>query len=208
MSVENESVSLSRLLLAKAIKTPDSEEQDAEPWTKSILFHQSHISPSMRQALVSRTKNNPSRHINQRPMSPSQTRKQSSRRIIDQQQQPRSPIKTYIPMDSDIESENEYDSSSEDEVKSEGIISRPASELSDDSVKTPSTTSGSPRMMTYPAYYMQQLYMYQQQQCFLQMQYQQAVLATQQQWMMLPREQVHHIRSSKQSPKVKTRMYP
>lgn len=51
MSIENVPVRLSRLLLAKAIKTPDPDEKDAEPWMKSIIFHQPHITPDMRTAL-------------------------------------------------------------------------------------------------------------------------------------------------------------
>ncbi|KAI8328999.1 hypothetical protein BC941DRAFT_443973 [Chlamydoabsidia padenii] len=47
MSSENISVSLSRLALAKAIKTPDADEEESEPWAKSVIFHQSHISPGM-----------------------------------------------------------------------------------------------------------------------------------------------------------------
>lgn len=47
MSSENISVSLSRLALAKAIKTPDAGEEESEPWAKSVIFHQSHISPGM-----------------------------------------------------------------------------------------------------------------------------------------------------------------
>jgi hypothetical protein len=35
--------SLSRLALAKAIKTPGAEEQEAEPWNKSIIFNQPFI---------------------------------------------------------------------------------------------------------------------------------------------------------------------
>lgn len=61
MSVENVPVRLSRLLLAKAIKTPDPDEKDAEPWMKSIIFHQSHITPDMRTALFQ-----PRRQANQK----------------------------------------------------------------------------------------------------------------------------------------------
>lgn len=50
-SVDNVSVSLSRLALAKAIKTPDHDDPDAEPWTKSIIFYQSHIHKSMRETV-------------------------------------------------------------------------------------------------------------------------------------------------------------
>lgn len=51
MSTDDVSVSLSRLALAKAIKTPDSGEDDAEPWSKSIIFHQAHIDPQMRYSI-------------------------------------------------------------------------------------------------------------------------------------------------------------
>lgn len=47
MSVDNVTVSLSRLALAKAIKTPDTD--DAEPWTNSVIFHQAHIPTRMRE---------------------------------------------------------------------------------------------------------------------------------------------------------------
>lgn len=50
-SVDNVTVSLSRLALAKAIKTPDDDDKDAEPWTKSIIFYQSHIPQSMRETV-------------------------------------------------------------------------------------------------------------------------------------------------------------
>jgi hypothetical protein len=52
MSTEDVTVSLSRLALAKAIKTPDAGEKEAEPWTKSIIFHQAHIDPQMRQSIL------------------------------------------------------------------------------------------------------------------------------------------------------------
>ncbi|KAI8882827.1 hypothetical protein K501DRAFT_333758 [Backusella circina FSU 941] len=48
MSTDDVTVSLSRLALAKAIKTPDAGEDDAEPWSRSIIFHQAHIDPQMR----------------------------------------------------------------------------------------------------------------------------------------------------------------
>ncbi|CAO3607695.1 unnamed protein product [Cunninghamella echinulata] len=51
MSTENITVSLSRLALAKAIKTPDAGEEK-EPWSKSIIFHESHISPEMLDSVV------------------------------------------------------------------------------------------------------------------------------------------------------------
>ncbi|KAI7865137.1 hypothetical protein BDF14DRAFT_1089596 [Spinellus fusiger] len=47
MSLENISVSLSRLALARAIKTPDDKE--CEPWTKSVIFHQPHVDAAMRE---------------------------------------------------------------------------------------------------------------------------------------------------------------
>lgn len=45
-------VTLSRLALAKAIKTPDVGEEEAEPWTKSIIFHQPHIDAGMRNSIL------------------------------------------------------------------------------------------------------------------------------------------------------------
>ncbi|RUO96143.1 hypothetical protein BC936DRAFT_142543 [Jimgerdemannia flammicorona] len=45
-AVDNITVNFSRLALAKAIKTPDAGEDDAEPWQKSVIFHQSHIPQS------------------------------------------------------------------------------------------------------------------------------------------------------------------
>lgn len=52
MSTEEVSVSLSRLALAKAIKTPDTNEEEAEPWSKSVIFHQSHIDAQMRNSII------------------------------------------------------------------------------------------------------------------------------------------------------------
>lgn len=52
MSTEEVTVSLSRLALAKAIKTPDAGEEEAEPWTKSIIFHQAHIDEQMRNSIL------------------------------------------------------------------------------------------------------------------------------------------------------------
>ncbi|KAG1078323.1 hypothetical protein G6F42_024322 [Rhizopus arrhizus] len=52
MSTEEVTVSLSRLALAKAIKTPDAGEEEAEPWTKSIIFHQPHIDEQMRNSII------------------------------------------------------------------------------------------------------------------------------------------------------------
>ncbi|KAL0075871.1 hypothetical protein J3Q64DRAFT_1363281 [Phycomyces blakesleeanus] len=52
MSVDNINVSLSRLALAKAIKTPDAGEDESEPWTNSVIFHQSHIDSNMRNTIL------------------------------------------------------------------------------------------------------------------------------------------------------------
>jgi hypothetical protein len=57
MSAEEVTVSLSRLALAKAIKTPDAGEDEAEPWTKSIIFHQAHIDSNMRNSILSPQQN-------------------------------------------------------------------------------------------------------------------------------------------------------
>ncbi|KAG2218610.1 hypothetical protein INT45_013918 [Circinella minor] len=51
-SVNNVRVSLSRLALAKALKTPDENEQQQDSWEYSIIFYQSHISHEMLQQLV------------------------------------------------------------------------------------------------------------------------------------------------------------
>ncbi|KAI9020035.1 hypothetical protein CLU79DRAFT_229869 [Phycomyces nitens] len=51
MSVDHINVSLSRLALAKAIKTPDAGEDESEPWTKSVIFHQAHIDANMRNTI-------------------------------------------------------------------------------------------------------------------------------------------------------------
>ncbi|KAI7849617.1 hypothetical protein BDC45DRAFT_539891 [Circinella umbellata] len=51
-SVNNVRVSLSRLALAKALKTPDENEQEQDSWEYSIIFYQSHISREMLQQLV------------------------------------------------------------------------------------------------------------------------------------------------------------
>ncbi|KAI8068047.1 hypothetical protein BC940DRAFT_333259 [Gongronella butleri] len=51
MSSEKITVSLSRLALAKAIKTPDDTDE-GEPWFNSIIFHQSHVTQDMIDAMV------------------------------------------------------------------------------------------------------------------------------------------------------------
>ena len=58
-SVNNVKVSLSRLALAKALKTPDESEQHQQQrrqledsWENSIIFYQSHISHEMLQQLI------------------------------------------------------------------------------------------------------------------------------------------------------------
>ncbi|KAI9024351.1 hypothetical protein CLU79DRAFT_746703 [Phycomyces nitens] len=71
MSTENVTCSPSRLALARAIKTPDVGEE-AEPWTKSIIFFQSHIPNKMREGMqyphMRHQQGQPSRHQNQRPL--------------------------------------------------------------------------------------------------------------------------------------------
>ncbi|KAG1467134.1 hypothetical protein G6F55_000013 [Rhizopus delemar] len=52
---------LSRLALAKAIKTPDGNEQEAEPWSKSVIFHQPHINQNMRNTIVNPQSNGQAR---------------------------------------------------------------------------------------------------------------------------------------------------
>lgn len=61
MPLEDVSVSLSRLALAKAIKTPDGNEQEAEPWSKSVIFHQPHINQNMRNTIVNPQSNGQAR---------------------------------------------------------------------------------------------------------------------------------------------------
>ncbi|KAG0165224.1 hypothetical protein DFQ28_008283 [Apophysomyces sp. BC1034] len=45
---DNITVSLSRLALARAIKTPDANEE-AEPWNKSVIFQQPHVASKLRE---------------------------------------------------------------------------------------------------------------------------------------------------------------
>jgi hypothetical protein len=59
MPLEDVTVSLSRLALAKAIKTPDGDEQ--EPWSKSVIFHQSHINQDMRNSILNPQSNGQAR---------------------------------------------------------------------------------------------------------------------------------------------------
>lgn len=49
MSLDNVTVNMSRLALARAIKTPDGDDSDADPWDKSVIFHQSHIPQAIEQ---------------------------------------------------------------------------------------------------------------------------------------------------------------
>lgn len=94
LNTDNVTVSLSRLALAKAIKTPDEGETEAEPWTKSVIFHQSHVSDSMRQSMLfpnqprSRQQHHrQSRHLQDqgRPMG-ARRRSRSSSQLLDQYQ--------------------------------------------------------------------------------------------------------------------------
>lgn len=52
---------LSRLQLAKAIKTPEPGEINAEPWTKSIIFNQPYVQELLKrkQQLHRRDRQNP-----------------------------------------------------------------------------------------------------------------------------------------------------
>lgn len=90
MSLEDVTVSLSRLALAKAIKTPDTEEQDAEPWTKSVIFYQSHIDEQMREQLANpnakrRTARPMSTQLLPKPKRPQQDIKRHSYNQLQQQ---------------------------------------------------------------------------------------------------------------------------
>ena len=49
MSLDNVTVNMSRLALARAIKTPDGDDTEADPWNKSVIFHQSHIPQAIEQ---------------------------------------------------------------------------------------------------------------------------------------------------------------
>lgn len=49
MSLDNVQVNMSRLALARAIKTPDGDDTEADPWNKSIIFNQSHIPQAIEQ---------------------------------------------------------------------------------------------------------------------------------------------------------------
>lgn len=59
MPLEDVTVSLSRLALAKAIKSADGE--DEEPWSKSVIFHQAHINQDMRNSIVNPQSNGQAR---------------------------------------------------------------------------------------------------------------------------------------------------
>lgn len=74
MSAEAVSVSLSRLALAKAIKTPDANEEEAEPWSKSIIFHQSHIDDQMRNSILNPSSNKNRRRPHNQPLLKQQNR--------------------------------------------------------------------------------------------------------------------------------------
>lgn len=96
MSVDNVSVSLSRLALAKAIKTADSDEPGAEPWNKSVIFHQSHISQAMLESVQY-----PQRHPRQRqnriqPMTRRRPDQRKSAPIT--QYRPQPPVKKKQPI--------------------------------------------------------------------------------------------------------------
>ncbi|SAL99529.1 hypothetical protein [Absidia glauca] len=127
---KNVPVRLSRLLLAKAIKTPDPDENDAEPWMKSIIFHQSHITPDMRTALFHPRRQAYHKRDHRRYSSPDKAYRQSS------PQQPRldsrrSGKKVFMPKDSDTESDNEKnddDSSSSSSEKENDTFALDCSE--------------------------------------------------------------------------------
>lgn len=93
MSTHDVTVSLSRLALAKAIKTPDAGEKDAEPWSKSIIFHQSHIDSNMINSIVNPQQQNKYRGNgrNQKPQGryPQQPLLQQQQQQHPQQQQRR-----------------------------------------------------------------------------------------------------------------------
>lgn len=86
--VDNVTVSLSRLALAKAIKTPDEEDgADAEPWVKSVIFHQSHVSDAMRDSIEHPGRK--SRHMMQQQQQRARPRSQV---LLQSEQQQRPPM--------------------------------------------------------------------------------------------------------------------
>ncbi|KAI8990184.1 hypothetical protein BDB01DRAFT_498504 [Pilobolus umbonatus] len=91
MSTNDVTVSLSRLALAKAIKTPDVGEKDAEPWSKSIIFHQSHIDSNMIQSIVNPQQQNKyrgnGRNQKQQPRYPQQHQQHQQQQQQQQQHQ-------------------------------------------------------------------------------------------------------------------------
>lgn len=92
MSVDEVTVSLSRLALAKAIKTPDAGEEEAEPWSKSIIFHQAHIDANMRNSLQNpqQQQQNRRKQPSKRPQHQQQQQQQHQQRY-QQQQRPTAP---------------------------------------------------------------------------------------------------------------------
>jgi len=137
MSLDNVTVNMSRLALARAIKTPDGDDTEADPWTKSVIFHQSHIPQAIEQHNGQRRSHG---HQTARPQHPhrphhgrvpQQRHSSSPAQRLHSQAQAQAPIpaqsqtsapspaarirKTYIPSDDEDDEDEEEEESSESE---------------------------------------------------------------------------------------------
>jgi hypothetical protein len=93
MSLDNVTVNMSRLALARAIKTPDGDDSDSDPWDKSVIFHQSHIPQAIEQH--KNQKRAQSSHNQRHSHQPRQSRL-PQQRIPPTTQRPRSQLSTQI----------------------------------------------------------------------------------------------------------------
>ncbi|CAM0140130.1 unnamed protein product [Umbelopsis sp. WA50703] len=126
MSLDNVQVNMSRLALARAIKTPDGDDTEADPWNKSVIFNQSHIP----QAIEQRRRQERNRGTpvpRQARSSRLQQEKVSPPPSLQQQRRPSpQPVngrkaglrKTYIPSDDEEEDEEEEESDEDEEDES------------------------------------------------------------------------------------------
>ncbi|KAI9255505.1 hypothetical protein BY458DRAFT_492777 [Sporodiniella umbellata] len=159
MSLEDVTVSLSRLALAKAIKSSEGGE---DAWSKSIIFHQSHITPHMRNSIL---------HPQQRPVPKQRIYPSKTTQVLSHQphppQQSRSTVRSKpqsiassfsssqqqgvgtknkrcpVPSDdeSEVESEEEEDEESDDPKQAQSAFSRPSA-LKTTSLSLPAIETG------------------------------------------------------------------
>ncbi|KAI9284959.1 hypothetical protein BC943DRAFT_380870 [Umbelopsis sp. AD052] len=153
MSLDNVTVNMSRLALARAIKTPDGDDSDADPWDKSVIFHQSHIPKAIEHHKGQRrghtSPNHRQSHKAHQTRIPHQSRQPAKQRVASQplpkatsliqvQSQARTAIakprirKTYIPSDDEDEEEEEdqeddssSDSDAPDQRKQKVVLTPP-----------------------------------------------------------------------------------